>query len=46
MFAVLSCFTDLTGICRADCHTIISVIATVMIMISGLYAAFMKGSDL
>jgi hypothetical protein len=46
VFAILSCFTDLTEIYRADCHTIISVIATAMIMISDLYAAFMKGSDL
>jgi hypothetical protein len=46
MFAILSCFTDLTEICRADCHTIISVTATATIVISDLYAAFMKGSAL
>ena len=32
-FAILSCFTDLIEICRADYHIIIFVIATAMTMI-------------
>jgi hypothetical protein len=45
VFATLSFFTDLTEICRADCHIIMSVTAMAMTMISDLCAASMMGKD-